>query len=85
MTQIIQEPNFIVKPHVFLLGILFRMQAFQAPGLIANPDKLQMAKIHDGETGIRFRIGKGREASQDGSLSVCSGGPSRLVPVDKAN
>lgn len=56
--EIIEEPNFILNPHVFLLGILFRLQAFQAPGLNANPDLLHTINIHDDEAEIRLPIKK---------------------------
>lgn len=47
--EIIQEPNFILNPHVFLLGILFRHRAFRAPGLNDNPQALEGMAIHDDE------------------------------------
>lgn len=54
--EIIEEPNFILNPHVFLLGILFRLQAFRTPGLNANPDMLHLAKIREGEAELKFPI-----------------------------
>ncbi|KAE9566472.1 hypothetical protein CGMCC3_g17382 [Colletotrichum fructicola] len=46
--ETIFDPSLLLSPHVFLLGILFRHQAFKAPSL-TSPHHLSKLDIHDGE------------------------------------
>lgn len=47
--EMICEPTFLLNPHVFLLGILFKNRAFRAEGLNDNPHMLAEIGIHEGE------------------------------------
>ncbi|KAF5520978.1 hypothetical protein CGCA056_v007802 [Colletotrichum aenigma] len=46
--ETIFDPSLLLSPHVFLLGILFRHQAFRAPSL-TSPHHLSKLDIHNGE------------------------------------
>ncbi|KAH6988830.1 C2H2 finger domain protein [Ilyonectria sp. MPI-CAGE-AT-0026] len=46
--ETIFDPSLALSPHAFLLGILFRHQAFQSPYL-TSPQKLDQLDIHPGE------------------------------------
>lgn len=44
--EIIFEPDLCLSPHIFLLAILFRHQAFASPTLNNNPHQLDTMQIH---------------------------------------
>ncbi|KAH8659526.1 C2H2 finger domain protein [Ilyonectria robusta] len=46
--EIIFDPSLMLSPHAFLLGILFRHQAFQSPSLTSS-QQLDKLDIHPGE------------------------------------
>ena len=46
--ETICDPTLLLSPHVFLLGILFRHQAFRAPSLV-SPNNLDELDIHPDE------------------------------------
>lgn len=47
--EIIFDPTLLLSPHVLLLGILVRHEAFLAEGLNKHPDKLAEFNICEGE------------------------------------
>ncbi|KAJ4394460.1 hypothetical protein N0V93_003678 [Gnomoniopsis smithogilvyi] len=47
--EIIFDPTLLLSPHVMLLGILFRHNAFKAEGLNRHPEKLAEFDIAQGE------------------------------------
>lgn len=49
------DPTLILSPHVFLLGVLFRHEAFRAP-LLTSASCLQGLYIHPGERELRLPL-----------------------------
>jgi uncharacterized protein DUF3435 len=47
LPEIIYDPSLILSPHVFLLGMLFYIQAFKSPS-IASPEKLYDLRVLNG-------------------------------------
>ncbi|CAG8976664.1 hypothetical protein HYALB_00002180, partial [Hymenoscyphus albidus] len=45
--EIIFDPTLVPSPHVFLLGMLFKIQAFKSPSII-SPEKLYSLEVLDG-------------------------------------
>ena len=45
--EIIYDPTLVLSPHVFLLGMLFKAQAFKSPS-IDSPEKLYSLGVLDG-------------------------------------
>jgi hypothetical protein len=45
--EIIYDPTLVLSPHVFLLGMLFKAQAFKSPS-IDFPEKLYSLDVLDG-------------------------------------
>ncbi|KAH6668376.1 hypothetical protein B0J14DRAFT_675079, partial [Halenospora varia] len=45
--EIIYDPTLVLSPHTFLLGMLFKVQAFKSPSII-SPEKLYSLNVLDG-------------------------------------
>ena len=45
--EIIYDPTLVLSPHVFLLGMLFKIQAFESPS-IDSPERLYSLNVLDG-------------------------------------
>ena len=45
--EIIYDPTLVLSPHVFLLGMLFKAQAFKSPS-IDSPERLYNLDVLDG-------------------------------------
>lgn len=45
--EIIYDPTLVLSPHVFLLGMLFKIRAFQSPS-IDSPERLYSLNVLDG-------------------------------------
>jgi hypothetical protein len=54
--EIIYDPTLVLSPHVFLLGMLFKIRAFQSPS-IDSPERLYSLNVLDGlnEQGLPLR------------------------------
>jgi hypothetical protein len=44
--EIIYDPTLVLSPHTFLLGMLFRVQAFKSPSIV-SPEKLYSLNVLD--------------------------------------
>ncbi|KAJ5015542.1 hypothetical protein K4K57_012998 [Colletotrichum sp. SAR 10_99] len=55
--ETLYDPSLLLSPHVFLLGILFRHQAFRSP-LLTSPHQLDSLDIEPGELEMRLPLKK---------------------------
>ena len=53
--EIIYDPTLILSPHVFLLGMLFKAQAFKSPS-IDSPEKLYSLNVLNGLSKQKFLL-----------------------------
>lgn len=54
MPEIIYDPSLFLRPHVFLLAILFCHRAFEAEALNDNPHVLSTLNIHSKANELRL-------------------------------